>query len=113
MRCQKHPFDKGRDICTHCGDVFCGPCLVYPQGPGRDAFCIRCTVGRSVRSAQLTTKPLKRRELKARRQALAAWLASCPDTPQTFVTLAPIPDVPDDQLVQHKGSRLANIDWCV
>ena len=112
MRCPKHPFDRAHDICTHCGGAWCSSCLVYPLGPGKDAFCVQCALARSVRARQLATKPMGRRQLKARRRELASWLESCPDTPERLVNMAPIPEVRPEDIIQPRGSNAARIDWC-
>ncbi|MCU1344982.1 MAG: hypothetical protein JWL70_1248 [Acidimicrobiia bacterium] len=111
MRCTKHPFDRGQDICSHCGLIFCGQCLVYPGGAGKDPFCIQCTVARAVRGGS-SVKAVKRRELKQRRQQLADYLETCPPTFEGFVDLAPIVD-PLPSAQDDRGERTDRpVDWC-
>jgi hypothetical protein len=111
MRCVKHPFDRGQEVCSHCGLVYCERCLVYPAGANKDAFCIQCTVSRAVRVGSQATKPVKRRELKQRRRQLADYLATCPPTFEQFVELAPILD-PQDVPADHGEGRPRAVDWC-
>lgn len=111
MRCGKHPFDRGQDVCSHCGLVFCGKCLVYPSGAGKDAYCIPCTVGRAVRTGS-PIKPVKRRELKQRQRQLADYLASCPPTFEDFVELTPILDPAETASADRGGRQDRSVDWC-
>lgn len=113
MRCPKHPFDPAHDICTHCGRPWCAQCLVYPLGPHKDAFCVQCAVGRSVRTGQSMVRPIGRRALKARRRELADWRATADLAPETYRDLAPIPDVRPEDIVQPKGTTAHHIEWCV
>jgi hypothetical protein len=111
MRCAKHPFDRGQDVCSHCGLVFCAKCLVYPGGAGKEALCIQCTVGRAVRSTGPAYKPVKRKELKARKRELAEYLQNAPETFEEFVELTPIHD-PNDVPANTGGRHDRAVDWC-
>jgi hypothetical protein len=111
MRCAKHPFDRGHDVCTYCGLVYCAKCVVYPSGAGKEAFCIQCTVGLAVRTGG-SLKPIKRRELRERRRQLADYLLTCPPVFEDFVELAPIVD-PAATADSSRGPRQDRpVDWC-
>ena len=103
MRCTKHPFDTGHDVCSHCGLVFCRACLVYPAGEGRSALCVACTVAMAVRSGARPVKAVKRRELKQRRRELAEYLETCPTTIEPFIYRSPIED-PPEEITLHSAS---------
>jgi hypothetical protein len=42
--CGVHHFDRAAGRCRTCGDAYCGDCLVYPHGPRRDPYCVRCAL---------------------------------------------------------------------
>jgi len=43
-RCGIHAFDRAAGRCRTCGDHYCADCLVYPQGPRRPPYCVRCAL---------------------------------------------------------------------
>jgi hypothetical protein len=79
MQCAKHPFDRASDVCTHCGQLYCRPCLVYPAGEAKEAFCVPCTVARSGIRTRSATKPVKPRVVRHRRKELKSALRSLSD----------------------------------
>jgi hypothetical protein len=70
--CENHPFEMGVDLCAHCGRDFCQECLVYPRGPKKPPFCVRCAIAAAgVRSTAARTPAVSRRELKRLRKERA------------------------------------------
>jgi hypothetical protein len=43
-RCGIHAFDRADGRCRSCGDTYCADCLVYPKGPSRPPYCLRCAL---------------------------------------------------------------------
>ena len=43
-RCGIHHFDRAAGRCRTCGDAYCVDCLVFPQGPRRAPYCVRCAL---------------------------------------------------------------------
>lgn len=114
MQCSKHPFDRASDVCSHCGQVFCRACLVYPRGERRLGLCVQCTIARSgIRTRGSQAKPLKPRIVKNRRKELREALRNAPNTKISFIELSEIPFVPEEEILQGgKGRAEQKIDWC-
>jgi hypothetical protein len=100
MQCTKHPFDRANDVCAHCGSSFCRPCLVYPHGERKPAFCVACTVTRSGIRSRGGSKPITKRQWKHRRKALMTALKANPDARLHFIELDEIPFVADDEILR-------------
>ena len=43
-RCEKHPFELAEGYCSTCGHAYCEPCLVFPFGPKKKPYCVRCAI---------------------------------------------------------------------
>lgn len=70
--CEKHRHERGVALCGRCGESWCEQCLVYAFGPKKPPYCMGCAMfAGGVRTA--AARPaLSKRELKARRKAVAA-----------------------------------------
>jgi hypothetical protein len=75
MHCVKHQFEHPVAVCAGCGELWCRPCVTFPGGEGATAWCTGCALVRAgVRPGKV--KPLGRRELRRKAEALRAYLAT-------------------------------------
>lgn len=108
FRCVKHQFETGEAMCRHCGDWFCGECLVYSFGPSKPPFCVGCALAASgVRSNAAKRPKVSRRERKRREQEAAAAMQQVRAQQQAREPVAIDWDSPEDAW-PHDPNRVAS-----
>ena len=80
--CEKHSYEHGVALCGRCGLSWCESCLVYAFGPKKPPYCKPCAMFAAGVRTSADHPALSRRELKARRKAVAA--APTPEAPGEF-----------------------------